>query len=155
MGALQATESGGARRDSQRAVAHVYALGGDRLALRLGQAREAELADAAVARQLVQELAGQRHAVAAGAAVVGAAMGARGLQAEDGGEVSRHGPELRVSAGFPSTDLEHPSTWAANCEVVARAHARFDRNPWWASYHPHDERPGPPGQLQLRHARGR
>src|SRR3954451_20834489 len=112
-----AGRSGGARCDGERAIAHVYALGRDRLALRLRQAREAELADAPVARQLVQELAGERHAVAAGAALVGAAVRARGLQAEDGGEVSWHGPGLRVSAAFPSTGLVHPSTWAANCEV--------------------------------------
>jgi hypothetical protein len=66
--------SGGARHDCERAVAHVHALGRDRLALRLGQAQEAELAHAAVTRQLVEQLTRQRDAMAARAGVVVAAL---------------------------------------------------------------------------------
>jgi hypothetical protein len=68
-----------------------------------------------VARQLVQELAGKRDAVTAGTGVISAAVRAGGFHAQNGGEVSWHESELRLSAAFPSTHVEHPSTWAANC----------------------------------------
>src|SRR3954466_10326826 len=105
----------GGSDDRERAVADEHALGGDGLALRLRQPREAELAHAPVARQLVQELAGERHALAARAGVVVAAVRTRGLRAQDGGEVSGHGLGFRLSAPFPSSRLEHSSTRAANC----------------------------------------
>src|SRR4051812_20970000 len=107
--------SGGARRDGERPVARVYALGRDRLALRLRQVGEAQLAHAPVARQLVQQLAGERYTPATRARVILAAVSAGRLHAEDAAEVAWHGPELRVSTGYPCTCVVHPSRWAANC----------------------------------------
>src|SRR4051794_4661590 len=92
---------GGARRDEKRTVARVHPLGRDRLALRLGQAGEAQLAYAPVARQLVQQFARERDAPATRADVV-VAMGPGGLHAQDAAEVSRHGAGFARRLPFPA-----------------------------------------------------
>src|SRR3954451_13878509 len=90
-----------ARRDRQRALARVHALGADRRALRLGELRQAELAHDAVALELVEHLPGERRA-AAGRAAVAVAAAAAGVAAEDLCEVGGHGVVVRGGGRDPS-----------------------------------------------------
>src|SRR5919204_3866610 len=98
--------SGRARNhDRQRALADVHAHGAERGPLRSGQPRQAELADQAVALELVHHLAGERHPPAArAAAVVAAARGER-LAAEDRREVWRHAVRVRPERPKPCRRL--------------------------------------------------
>jgi len=99
--------SGRAGDDRERPLARVHPFRPDRRALALGELREAELADAPVVLELVQELAGEWVAVAAraGGTLGGAVTGAK---AEDRGEVTWHGRVIRPGAGIPCT-------WAQAC----------------------------------------
>jgi hypothetical protein len=93
---------GGAGDDREPALARVHALGSDRAAALVGQAREAEVAEHAPAVQLMHALAGERGAAAVGTGRVGVGEHSDAAAHEHGGKFG-HG---NVFEGAPKTPLD-------------------------------------------------